>query len=154
MNNNLNLWIAPGYVKYVGTIEVLAGDLSQACRLVTSQASALLKSSWNGQPVIAAGFDHQVDGRQIPHLGYNVRCAEGCGHPQPPLGRKAFRFFGFWFITPYPADGDPGAGLEAVELGPLHVEVLGKYGKDFHRPPTTTIYARSLRRPVYAAAGI
>ena len=152
--NNLDLWIAPGYVKYVGTIEVLAEDPSRARRLVTSNVTDLMKAPWNGQPVISVGFDCRAEGREIPHLGYNIRCAEGCDHPQPPFGEKAYRFFGFWFLTPYPAGGDPGAGLGAIELGPLHVEVLGKYGKDSQQPPTTTVYARSLPRPVYTAVGI
>ena len=147
--NKLDLWIAPGYVKYVGTIEVLAEDPSRARRLVTSNVTDLMKVPWNGQPVISVGFDCQAEGRTIPHLGYCVRCANGCHHPQPPFGENANRFFGFWFLTPYPTGGNPGAGLEAIELGPLHVEVLGKYGKDHQQ--VVTGYARSLSRPFYVA---
>jgi len=152
-NNTLTLWVAPGYTKYVGIAEVLAHDPSHACKLVTSHASELLTMVWNGQPVIAAGFDGTVAGKEIPHLGYNICCANGCKHPQPPLGQKAFRFFGFWFLAPYRA-GDPGAGLGAIELGPLHVEVVGKYGIDPREPSVAAICARSLPRAILATVGM
>jgi hypothetical protein len=122
------IWAMPGYAVCFGYVEALADGPKQARQLLGTYLPRLAgQQLGGGLVVIAVGLDREERGRPIPHLGYRCDCAGGCQHPVPPPGLQAWRFFGLWLLVA--GTDDTPDGWDAIESGPLRIEVVGRRGR-------------------------